>query len=79
MIGFETDEILNRDFIDFVAHEGLANIEQYYLNRLKGIGDSTYDTIFSTKNKGNISVKIKIKPTIYKGEKAEILTDIAES
>jgi len=72
LIGFETDEILSRDFIDFVAHEGLANIEQYYLNRLKGIGDSTYDTIFTTKNKGNISVKIKIKPTIYKGEKAEI-------
>ncbi len=72
LIGFETDELLNRDFIDFIAPEGLANIEQYYLNRLKGIGDSTYDTIFSTKNKGNISVKIKIKPTIYKGEKAEI-------
>ena len=72
LIGFETDEILNRDFIDFVAPEGLANIEQYYLNRLKGIGDSTYDTIFSTKNKGYISVKIKIKPTFYKGEKAEI-------
>ena len=74
LVGFKTDEILNRDFLDLVAPEGLANIEQYYLNRLKGIGDSTYNTIFSTKNKDKISVRINIKPTYYKGEKAEIAT-----
>lgn len=72
LIGFKTDEILNRDFLDFVAPEGLVNIEQYYLNKLKGISDSTYNTIFSTKNEDKISVRINIKPTYYKGEKAEI-------
>lgn len=72
LTGFETDELVNRDFIDFIAPEGLANAEQYYLNRLKGIGDHTYNTIFSTKNRGKIYVKISIKPIIYRGEKAEI-------
>ena len=72
LIGFDADEIVNRSFFDFVAPEGLADIEQYYLNRLKGSDSSTYKTVFSTKNKSKITVEISIKPTIYNGEKAEI-------
>lgn len=72
LMGFEADEIVNKSFFDFVAPEGLADIEQYYLNRLKGSDNSTYKTVFSTKNKSKITVEISIKPTIYNGEKAEI-------
>ena len=73
LIGFETDEIVNKSFFDFVAPEGLLEIEQYYLKRLKGIGNSTYKTVFSTKNKSKIAVEVSIQPTIYNGGKAEIL------
>ncbi|MFW6173635.1 MAG: PAS domain S-box protein, partial [Elusimicrobiota bacterium] len=72
LIGFETDEIVNKSLFDFVAPDGFEDIEQYYLNRLKGRGDTTYKTVFSAKNKRKIPVEISIKPTIYNGERAEI-------
>jgi len=72
LIGFETQEIINKSLFDFIAPEGLADIEKYYLGRLKGDGNSAYVTIFSTKENGNILVEINVKPTTYNGEKAEI-------
>ena len=72
LIGFEIQEIINKSLFDFIAPEGLADIEKYYLGRLKGNGNSTYETIFSTKENGNILVEINVKPTTYNGEKAEM-------
>jgi PAS domain S-box-containing protein len=72
LIGFETDEIVNKSFLDFIAPEGLVGIERYYLNRLQRSGKFTYKTVLSTKNNRKILVEIFIKPTFYDGEKAEI-------
>jgi len=72
LIGFETDEIMNKSLFDFIAPEGLAGLEKYYLNRLKGCDSYTYGTVFSTKDNGKILVDVSIKPTTYDGKKAEI-------
>jgi len=72
LIGFETDEIMNKSLFDFIAPEGLADLEKYYLNRLKGCDRYTYGTVFSTKDNGKILVEVSIKPTTYDGKKAEI-------
>jgi PAS domain S-box-containing protein len=73
LIGYPMDEIVEKSFFDFIALDGLANVEKYYLDRLKGESVSVYKTIFSTKDNNKISVEVNIKPTIYNGEKAEIV------
>jgi len=72
LIGFDPDEIVDKSLFDFIAPEGLADIEKYYLGRLKGSGSSTYETVFSTKGDSKIQVEVSVKPTKYNGEKAEI-------
>jgi len=80
LIGFETDEIVDKDLFDFIAPEGLEDIEKYYLNRLKGEDVSTYNTIFLTKDDRRISVEISIKPVLHNGERADIavIMDLSE-
>jgi PAS domain S-box-containing protein len=72
LLGYTMDEVVDKSFFDFIALEGLANVEKYYLDRLKGENVSAYKTVFSTKDNNKISVEISIKQTIYNGEKAEI-------
>jgi len=72
LVGFETDELMNKSLFDFIAPEGLAGLEKYYLNRLKGSDSYTYGTVFSTKDNSKILVEVSIKPTTYEGKKAEI-------
>ena len=78
LLGYTREEILEKSYFDFIALEGLAEVEKYYLDRLKGDSVSTYTTIFSTKDDRKISVEVNIKQTIYNGEKAEIavVTDL---
>jgi hypothetical protein len=66
------DEIVEKSYFDFIALEGLADVEKYYLDRLKGDSVSVYRTVFSTKDDIKIPVEVSIKQTIYNGEKAEI-------
>jgi PAS domain S-box-containing protein len=73
LLGYTTDDIVEKSFFDFVALEGLADIEKYYLDRLKGDSVSVYKTVFSTKDDKKIPVKVNIRQTIYNGEKAEIV------
>ena len=72
LLGYAIDEVVEKSFFDFIALEGLADVEKYYLDRLKGENVSAYKTVFSTKDNNKISVEISIKQTIYNGEKAEI-------
>jgi hypothetical protein len=65
--------VLNKSFFDFISSEGFYEIEQYYLNRLKGEDVSFYNTIFLNKNNNKIPVEIKAKPTFFNGENAEIM------
>jgi PAS domain S-box-containing protein len=72
LLGYPPEEIVEKSFFDFIAVEGLADIEKYYLDRLKGDTVSMYKTIFATKDNHKISVEVDVKQTIYNGEKAEI-------
>ncbi len=72
LIGYPVSEIVEKNFFDFIAIDGLAGVEKYYLNRLKGESISSYTTVFSTKENEKVSVEVIIKPTVYHGEKAEI-------
>jgi PAS domain S-box-containing protein len=72
LLGYTIDEVVEKSFFDFIALEGLADVEKYYLDRLKGESVSAYRTVFSTKDNNKIAVEVSIKQTIYNGEKAEI-------
>lgn len=73
MLGYPRDELMEKSFFDFIALEGLADVEKYYLDRLKGDAVSMYTTVFSTKENIKIPVEVTVKQTVYNGEKAEIL------
>jgi PAS domain S-box-containing protein len=72
LLGYEIDELVNKNMYNFIVPEGFSNIEKYYLHRLRGKAYSSYETIFLTKDNQKISVEIDIKPTMFDGEKAEI-------
>lgn len=72
LIGYPVNEIVEKNFFDFIADDGLEGVEKYYLNRLKGESISSYTTVFSTKQNEKVIVEVTVKPTIYNGEKAEI-------
>ena len=72
LLGYPLEEIVEKSYFDFIALEGLADVEKYYLDRLKGDSVSMYRTVFSTKDNKKIPVEVSIKQTIYNGEKAEI-------
>jgi len=72
LLGYSMDEIIEKSYFDFIALEGLADVEKYYLDRLKGDSVSVFRTVFSTKENVNVPVEVSIKQTIYNGEKAEI-------
>jgi len=72
LIGYPVTEIVEKNFFDFIAVDGLEGVEQYYLSRLKGESTSSYTTVFSTKQNEKVVVEVSVKPMIYNGEKAEI-------
>jgi len=72
LLGYTMEEIVEKSYFDFIALEGLADVEKYYLDRLKGDNVSVYKTVFETKDNHKISAEVSIKQTIYNGEKAEI-------
>jgi PAS domain S-box-containing protein len=72
LIGYSIDEIVEKSLFDFIIPEGFSELEEYYLNRLKGIDVSIYETAFLTKDNDKIFVEVSTRPTILNGEKAEI-------
>ncbi len=72
LIGYDTEEIVNKSLFDFIAPEGFSEVKQFYLNRLKGGDTSMYATVFSTKNNNRIAVEVFTRPGRYNGEKADI-------
>ncbi|RLF57544.1 MAG: hypothetical protein DRN27_07580 [Thermoplasmata archaeon] len=76
MIGFDAKDIIGKHLVDFVGPAGLAGVEQHYVNRLKGVDDLSYDTVFLAKNENEISVHVKVKAGEFQGQRAEIATFI---
>jgi PAS domain S-box-containing protein len=72
LLGYNDKEILEKSLFDFVAPEGLTDIEQYYLQRLKGNKQSTYQTIFSTKSEDSLQATVTLQSTEFNGDSAEI-------
>ena len=72
LLGYSKNEVVEKSFFDFIALDGLADLEKYYLDRSKGESVTTYKTVFSTKDNNKIPVEVTIKQTMYNGEKAEI-------
>lgn len=73
LLGYSTHELLGKNILDFIGSEGLAEFGKYYLNKLKGIDQHTYDVVFITKHNREIPATVTIKPTLFKGEKADIV------
>lgn len=72
--GYSKDEIINKSFYDLIAPEGLADIEQFHLDRLKGKPQTHYSTVLLNKEKERISVMIKFDPIVYNEQKADLLS-----
>ena len=72
LTGFDSDEMIEKSFFDYVAPEGFSEVEDYYLNRLKGEDVSSCETIILTRDNEKIPVKINVKTIYYQGERAEI-------
>jgi PAS domain S-box-containing protein len=73
LLGYTINEVVEKSFFDFIALEGVADVEKYYIDRLKGESVSTYRTVFSTKDNNKIPVEVRIQQIIYNGEKTEIV------
>jgi PAS domain S-box-containing protein len=73
LLGYSMEEIIEKSFFDLIAQDGLAEIERYYLERLKGEDITAYKTVFLTKDDDKIPVEVNIKQTMYNDEKAEIV------
>ncbi len=72
LLGFEKEFLLKKSLFNFVAPEGLFNIEEYYLNKLRGLEKNSIRTILLKNDNGKIQVEIIIKPINFYGEIAEI-------
>ena len=73
LLGYNNNEVLDKSIFDFIDPQGFSGIEKYYLNRLKGDENSSFNTVFLTLDNKKISVEITSKPFNINGEKADIL------
>ena len=73
LLGYKTEEIIGKRFLDFVVPESFSSTEKYYLHRLKGKSISGVEIMFLTKNDHKIAVEFITKPTMLNGEKIEIM------
>ncbi len=74
MLGYSEDELVGKHLVDFVGPNGLTGVEQHYMNRLKGVDDSSYSTVFLSKGEDEVPVKVHVKTSDFHGERAEIAT-----
>jgi len=72
LLGYGMDEVVGKSLFDFIVPEGLMGLERYYLDRLKGGGSPSYETVLLTKDNNKVAVEVSTKPTTFNGEKAEI-------
>jgi len=72
MMGYGMKELVEKSLLDFVAPEGFSDIEQYYLQRLKGEDVFSYGTVLLTKDNVKVTVDISVKPVLYNDERAEM-------
>lgn len=72
LIGYTSEELIDKSVFDFVAPEGFQGVGSYYLNRIKGENVSKYETVLLTKDDYKLVVELSNRPTMFNGQKAEI-------
>jgi len=72
LIGYNAEDIVEKSFFDFIAPEGLLGLEKYYLDRLKGGKVNSYDTVFLNSDDQTVRMKVRIKSTVFNGDKVEV-------
>ncbi len=78
--GYTEDEIIGKQFIDFVAPSEVENVLSYYQKRMSGVDTpNKYESIGRLKDNSHIDVEVSIIPISYEGKKASqvILRDIS--
>jgi PAS domain S-box-containing protein len=65
LLGYETDSLLDKNLVDFIAPESLSDFEKSYSNKSNGKLIFSYKTVFLTRDNKKIHVEITIKPMIY--------------
>ena len=73
ILGYSEEDVINKSLFDIIAPESLPQLRRYYLDRLKGEKDSSYEVVFLTKNGDRLPMEISTQPTIFNGEKADVL------
>jgi len=71
LIGYTNKEIVDRSLLDFVVPEGFVGIKKHHLDRLRGATQSSYETVFLTRENNRITVEISTKLTSFNGKEAE--------
>ena len=72
LLGYETNELLDKSVINFVDSEHFADIKQHYLNRLKGLDAASYQAVFLSKEQNELPLLVNTRPTVFNGEQAEL-------
>ena len=73
LLGYDEEDVVDRSLSEIVAPESLPILRRYYLNRLKGEANDSFEMIFLTKDREKISVEVTTQPTLFNGENADIL------
>ncbi len=72
LLGYNIEDLINKSLFDFVSPEGFSGIKKYYFDRLKGKSNSSFETIFKTKNDNKLPVEVTIKPKYFNSDRFEI-------
>jgi len=71
LIGYKIEEIVDKSLLEFVVPEGLSGIKKHHLDKLRGTSQSSYETVFLTKENNKVAVEISTKLTCFNGKEAE--------
>lgn len=73
LLGYQPEEIVNKNLFVFISPEGMEEVRKHYLGRLKGSDSGSYKTVFLKKDNSRISVEITVEKIVYDGENAEVI------
>ena len=72
LLEYDSKEIVEKSFIDFISPSGIEGVEKHYLDQLKGVDASVYRTVFLSKHGMEIPVEISTIVGNFNGERVEM-------
>jgi len=73
LLGYQPEELVNKNLFSFIAPEGIEEVKKHYLSRLKDADSDSYKTVFLKKDNSTISVEITAEQVFYDDKIAEII------